>query len=68
MVLREPHEVAPAPRTREQILAHGIAELSMLATGSHIGDPCYVVRREIKEYALRIQRAAALADAEQRVD
>lgn len=49
--MRTIEQVNPQPRTREEILLHGINELAMLAPGSHIDNPVYGALRGIKGYA-----------------
>ena len=56
--MREITEVEPQPETPGEILRHGLGEIAAMAIGFHQIDPCYCVRRRIKEYAKRILDAA----------
>lgn len=57
--MRDVNDVEPAPKTELEILRHGIAEIAALAPGSHQLHPdLYAARREIKDYAVGIKKAA----------
>jgi hypothetical protein len=55
--MRELNEVKPSPATEIDILRFGLQEIALMATGSHQADPCYGVRRSLKDYAARILAA-----------
>ena len=55
--MRQPHEVVPAPQTREEVLVHGLAEIAHMAPGGRL-TPSYNDLRRVKDYAAGILEQA----------